>query len=71
MSESECAYKLAEYVKDDDHGRKCGEGSEEFDVADICETGERKTLQGEDRRQISCHWGEDEDKLARPKRREV
>lgn len=68
---TEGAYKLAEHVKNDDDCRKRGEGGEEFNVADICETGEGKIIQGEDRRQVSCHLEEDEDKPTRPKRQEV
>ena len=71
MSWVEHVYKLAEDVKNDDHRRKRGEGSEEFEVADICETGEGEVLQREYRSQVSCHSKEEEDKLTRPKRREA
>lgn len=69
MSWVEHVYKLAEDVKNDDHRRKRGEGSEEFEVADTCDTREGEVLQGEDRSQVSRHSEEDEDKLTRPKRR--
>ena len=38
------AYKLAEDVEDDDHGRKRGETGEESDVVDICEALEGEVL---------------------------
>jgi hypothetical protein len=68
---TEHVYKLAEHVKSDDHCRKRDEGDEDFEVADICETGEGEVLQGEDRSQVSCHSEDDEDKLTRPKKREA
>jgi len=58
-------------MKNDNRCRKRDEGDEDFDVADICETGEEKFLQREDRCQVSCHWEEDEGKLTRPKRQGV
>jgi len=70
-SQAEHAYKLAECMKDDDHCRKRDEGGEDFDVADICETGEEEVLQRDYRCQVSCHWEEDEDKPTRPKQREI
>ena len=53
-------YKLAEHVKNDDHNGKRRESSEEFDIADICETREGEVLKGENRCQV-CHWEEVED----------
>ena len=68
MREVECAYELAKHVEKDDYGRERGEGSKEFDVADICETGEGEILQGEDCCQVSCHREEGEEKPTRPRR---
>jgi hypothetical protein len=62
----ECAYELAENVENDDQSRKRGEGGEEFDVADICESGKREILQGEDCCQVSCHRDEGKEKPTRP-----
>ena len=62
------AYKLAEDIEDDNHGRKRGESGEEFDVVDTCEAWEGEDLQREDRRHVSCHLEGDGDRMARPVR---
>lgn len=54
-------YKLAEHIENDDHCRKCRKANEEFNVVEICETGEGDVLQGEDRGHVSCHGDEVED----------
>lgn len=59
-------YKLAERVKNDEHCRKGHKDSEEFNVADTCETGEGEILQGEDGCQVSCHWKGVEGEWTRP-----
>ena len=67
MGEVECAYELAEHVENDEQGRKRGEGGEEIDVADTCESGKGEILQGEDCCQVSCHRDEGKEKPTRPR----
>lgn len=57
-------YKLAEDIKEDEDRWKGGEGSEEFGVAEICETEEGEVVQGEDGSQVSRHWEEVGDERA-------
>lgn len=46
-------------MKNDDHRGKSREGSEEFNIVDVCETGEGEVFQGEDGGQVRCHWEEE------------
>jgi len=66
---AEGAYELAEDVENDGHSRKRGESGEELDVADIREAGEGEVVQGEHRRQVSCHREEDKGQVDTSHRR--